>query len=334
MSKSKTSNKGKQMANTDDVQNKNTIVEGSNENQQVIQQVDEGLIGSDLVPTNFVVDGKEVTAGDFIKELFGTTGLTVAEWNGLSTEDRDVKVKAGLDALGVNLDATDESQPKSEEVKTEQQNLEDQVDPKTNDTPEPPKVEEQTTVGTIVQQTNDTPASNEDLVEVNEESKFNFRSILVSDQLKQLVEETAALDDYTNTVLNGVFEYMDEMKPKRQMSPKDGGKNQANLYRTIRYMFITPNDNFAKLFSVFLAIVNEFKDTGKVFNERYLFRFPESIQLNQSETDTFWKWLQLFITTSDAKDRKYALTQVNVNKALSQNLTEDARNKIINFYNI
>lgn len=323
MAKPKTSSKGKQMANNNDVQDTNTGAETTIVDQQ------EGLIGSDLVPSTFTVEGKEVTAGDFIRELFGTTGLSVAEWNALTVEDRDAKVKEGLSALGVNLDKTDE-QGGDENATT----LQDQVDPNSKDTPEPPKAEDQVSVGTVVEKTIDTPTTNEELLETVEEWKFNFRDQDVSTELKLLVEETAQLDDYTNTILNGLFGYMEEMRPRRQMSPKDGGSHQANFYRLIRYMFITENVNFSKVFGVFLAVINEFKDNGKVFNERYLFRFPESIQLNQSEADTYWKWLHLFLVTSDVKDRKNALGQVNVGKALSQNLTEEARNKIINFYNI
>lgn len=71
--------------------------------EQVQEQV--VLLGSSTLPALIEIGGKEVQLGTIVAAAHAASGLSAADWNGLSEEDRDERLNAQVEAMQQQADA-------------------------------------------------------------------------------------------------------------------------------------------------------------------------------------------------------------------------------------
>lgn len=127
--------------------------------------------------------------------------------------------------------------------------------------------------------------------------------------------------------LTGYAEAMDKAKP---MVPADGGKWQYSLFKAIKSIFLAKSqEDFNNEFNTVLSFFNKNKDG--VFNEKFIFRFPENWPGSQSEYTQNRRLVYLIIQTADPKGRKKALDQINM-EMVAEGMTEAQKQMLFNFY--
>lgn len=127
--------------------------------------------------------------------------------------------------------------------------------------------------------------------------------------------------------LIGYTEAMDKAKP---MVPADGGKWQYSLFKAIKSIFLAKSqEDFNNEFNTVLSFFNKNKDG--IFNEKFIFRFPENWPGSQAEYTQNRRLVYLIIQTADPKGRKKALDQINM-EMVAEGMTEAQKNYLYNFY--
>ncbi len=127
--------------------------------------------------------------------------------------------------------------------------------------------------------------------------------------------------------LNGYAEAMDRTK---SIIPEEGGKWQYSLFTTIKSVFAAKSqEEFNSEFNTILQFFNKNKEG--IFNEKFIFRFPEYWSGSQNEFSFFRRVVYLIIQTADVKGRKKALEQINLGM-VAEGLTEPQRNMLFNYY--
>ena len=127
-----------------------------------------------------------------------------------------------------------------------------------------------------------------------------------------------------------LISYAEAMDNKKSIVPEEGGKWQYSLYNTIKSVLGAKNqEDFNKEFNTILAFFLKNKDG--VFNEKWIFRFPEQWPGSPNEFNFFRRIVYLIIQTADPKGRKKALEDINM-EIVTQGLPENQRNMLFNFY--
>lgn len=127
--------------------------------------------------------------------------------------------------------------------------------------------------------------------------------------------------------LTGYAEAMDKAKP---MVPADGGKWQYSLFKAIKSIFLAKSqEDFNNEFNTVLSFFNKNKDG--IFNEKFIFRFPENWSGSQAEYTQNRRLVYLIIQTADPKGRKKALDQINM-EMVAEGMTEAQKQMLFNFY--
>lgn len=132
-------------------------------------------------------------------------------------------------------------------------------------------------------------------------------------------------------VLSGIDTYIFNMMPGKPISDTAGIRNQIALFRTLSMMLSNVFEDFNLVYS---EVLKKFHDgRNDVFHEINVFRFFESIPISATERKVFMSLLNLIKVTADPASRAISLKQVDMNKNLKY-LTEEAKNKLLNFYHL
>lgn len=124
--------------------------------------------------------------------------------------------------------------------------------------------------------------------------------------------------------------YMEVMDPKKPIDPNVGAQWQYSLLQTMKSILNQPEFSvFAKEWTVLLNFFNKNKD--EMFNENYMFRFPQNWTGSQTEFSQFRRLVFLAIQTADPKDRKKATSHMDMTK-VTEGMTEAQASKLLNFY--
>lgn len=124
--------------------------------------------------------------------------------------------------------------------------------------------------------------------------------------------------------------YMEAMDPSKPVNPAEGGQWQYSLLQIIKGILSkTEFSDFSKEWTVLLNFFNKNKEN--MFNERYMFRFPQNWVGSDVEFSQFRRLVFLAIQTADPKERKKAASHMDLTKA-TEGLTESQASKILNFY--
>lgn len=124
--------------------------------------------------------------------------------------------------------------------------------------------------------------------------------------------------------------YAEAMDKKNTIVPEEGGKWQYTLFKTIKSCFAaTSQDVFNAEFN---TIINFFqKNKDGIFNEKFIFRFPENWPGSQNEYTQNRRLLYLIIQTTDPKTRKKVLEQINM-EIVAEGMTESQKQMLFNYY--
>lgn len=126
--------------------------------------------------------------------------------------------------------------------------------------------------------------------------------------------------------------YAEAMDRKKAINPEVGGKWQFSLYQFIKTLLNSPNqEEFNKEWTTLLNFFAKNKDG--IFNEQYLFRFPEHWPGSPVEYATFRRVLFTIIETTDPKTRRKAVTTLDLTK-VTEGLTEAQKQRLFNFYGV
>lgn len=149
------------------------------------------------------------------------------------------------------------------------------------------------------------------------------------------VQKTKPIEKGFTPVYKTEFElnnYATAMDKSKSIIPEEGGKWQHSLYMLIKGTLNVPEqETFNQEWNTILQFFNKNKDG--IFNEKFIFRFPEQWTGSATEFTSFRRLVYTIIQTADPKSRKKVLESINFDM-VAEGLTEVQRNKLISFYQI
>jgi hypothetical protein len=148
----------------------------------------------------------------------------------------------------------------------------------------------------------------------------------------QTLEYTASsqIEEITVFCFN---EYIEKMRPGLAHTPVSGAVRQTVLWQAISNAFeLSTPDEFNSVYSKMLSMFKEHRDG--VFNERYVMRFMEEVTMDANERFAFQAIVNLMRKTCDPLESKQMLKQVDMGRTLAQGFSEQARQKVLAFYNM
>lgn len=126
--------------------------------------------------------------------------------------------------------------------------------------------------------------------------------------------------------------YADAMDKKNVMVPEQGGKWQYSLFKAIKSCFnATSQDIFNAEFNTIINFFHKNKDG--IFNEKFIFRFPENWPGSQNEYTQNRRLVYLIIQSADPKTRKKVLEQINM-ELVAEGMTEAQKQMLFNYYQL
>lgn len=126
--------------------------------------------------------------------------------------------------------------------------------------------------------------------------------------------------------------YAEAMDKKNAIVPEDGGKWQYSLFSTLKKALSAKDQEaFNNEWNTALVFFHQNKDG--IFNENFIFRFPEQWPGSSSEFVTFRRLVYMMLQTADAKGRKAALQNINM-ELVVDGLKQDQRTRLLNFYEV
>lgn len=124
--------------------------------------------------------------------------------------------------------------------------------------------------------------------------------------------------------------YAEAMDKSKAIDPEEGGRWQYSLFTTIRNTLNNKSqEEFNKEWNTMLLFFN--KNKASIFNENFMFRFPEQWPGSANEFTIFRRIVYTIIQTADPKARKKAIAEINLDM-VTTGLTEAQRSNLLNFY--
>lgn len=124
--------------------------------------------------------------------------------------------------------------------------------------------------------------------------------------------------------------YAEAMNKNNTIIPEQGGKWQYSLFNIIKSCFeAKTQEEFNREFATILNFFQKNKDG--IFNEKFIFRFPENWPGSDVEYTQNRRIIYLIIQTADPKTRKKALEQINM-ELVSEGMPEAHKQMLFNFY--
>jgi hypothetical protein len=151
-----------------------------------------------------------------------------------------------------------------------------------------------------------------------------------------LEEDFAKVSKSTNPlvsiIIGNLKQYMFTMKPRQTVSDGVGANMQEMLWRTFFMIIEKGEEDFKDLFSLLLRCFHEYEEG--VFNERFVFRFTDNINLPKNQRLGFMRILNLLKLTANPLNRKAGLKQQDIHKTLGDVFTDKGYQNVINFFNL
>jgi hypothetical protein len=148
-----------------------------------------------------------------------------------------------------------------------------------------------------------------------------------SDFVANLTTTGTTSQKYVIGIINS---YISDMAPGIKMTQVDGAKHQEYLWNLIKNVVNLDPEEFKKAWTVLLAFFNNYADG--VFNDRYVFRFFEVVNLDPASIAGFQNILNLIKLTAEPSTRAASLKQVDLEKTTNKGFTEKAKQNIMSFY--
>jgi hypothetical protein len=129
-----------------------------------------------------------------------------------------------------------------------------------------------------------------------------------------------------------LMEYAVKMNPTRPIDSTDGAKLQASLFRIIQNVINREDTYFRQIFTAILAIFTH--DKSGAFKEVNVYRFMDNIPINDIERKAFVRLLNMIRLLGPKEGRSVALKQIDMTQTLQFGLTDNGRQKVLNFFNV
>ena len=124
--------------------------------------------------------------------------------------------------------------------------------------------------------------------------------------------------------------YSEAMAIGKPITPEEGGKWQYSLYKTI--LGILNNQNAEEFKAEMQTLLQYFfQNKDNIFNEKFIYRFPAQWPGSQTEFNLYRRVVFVLIQTANPKTRSKEAGKLNLEK-VSEGMTEDQKNKFINFF--
>lgn len=139
--------------------------------------------------------------------------------------------------------------------------------------------------------------------------------------------------DLGKSVVENIYAYIANMKPKMPITPEDGARNQVALYRNLSTLFNRVEGDFGQVFPAVLKLFDHHQDG--VFAMTHRFRFMDQAhQLGTKERVAFQNFIHVLTTTASPQGRASVLKQIDMNKALEHGVSEEGKNRVRSFFRI
>lgn len=166
---------------------------------------------------------------------------------------------------------------------------------------------------------NDTPPAEEEQVEKAPEVKAEATDKLSKEGFAPVYKVELELTQYA--------EHMDRTKT---IDPVEGGKWQYSLFTLVKSILNADNQEvFNKEWATLLNFFNKNKEG--IFNDNFIFRFPEQWPGSATEFTQFRRLIYTAIHTADPKTRKKNLAEIAI-ETVAEGMNQNQRNKLISFY--
>lgn len=140
--------------------------------------------------------------------------------------------------------------------------------------------------------------------------------------------ENQGLSQASESQMRRLEEYITFMNPRRPVTIEEGISQQRALYRLFIWVFnSSPDEDFKKLWQLVLDRFSDLRDG--VFHESNVGRFPEHLNLAKEEITTFYSLINLFKIMTDEKGAALRLKQIDLNKALTSQITEQGKQRVL-----
>lgn len=144
-------------------------------------------------------------------------------------------------------------------------------------------------------------------------------------------DQLASFSVATRQALRTVVEYGQVMRRNRAIEQAAGIQQQKFLFKAILWIINgAPYTEFKAAFEFLLALFAENK-TG-AFTPELLHRFMANVELDPEELKAFPLLLDMMTHLADKKSRQLALKQINLSKPLQRPVTEEGKNRVVNFF--
>ena len=127
-------------------------------------------------------------------------------------------------------------------------------------------------------------------------------------------------------------EYVEAMRPGREVSANTGMLMQVKLNALIKSVLRQEGEEFVAQLNYLLAAFEEHREG--VFGERYVFRFIDSVPLSRGDRTALERLVNLFIVTADAKSRMDALKHVDLAKVAETLQDGKMQERLFQFYSM
>ena len=164
------------------------------------------------------------------------------------------------------------------------------------------------------------------------EKKVSEEAVILRDDFASMIAELNDKGTATQKEIIRVFEgYTANMGVGMVMSGETGIKFQVSLWKVIlTTLSRSSREEFKSAWNLILNYFNKFRDT--TFSEAYVFRFAEQWHLSTVELKMFQSIINLIHLTCNPATRAIGLKQVDLERTLSTGFTDEARQRIMNFY--
>lgn len=140
--------------------------------------------------------------------------------------------------------------------------------------------------------------------------------------------------EFEKSLVLGLQEYLEFMKPKKPVSPDEGLKKQRELLQHIKgTLRIQDNKDFKKCWKLLIKYFAEHTQYGKALHETYINRFTEHWSTGPDQLNAFRDLTHLLKETAQ-KGISNVQKTVSLDAVVKSGyFTEEERNKLIDFYN-
>lgn len=146
-------------------------------------------------------------------------------------------------------------------------------------------------------------------------------------KLDKLAAEGTTLQ---KTIVQTLRDYVAAMRPGRIILDEVINQQQLQLWRIIR-LVIESEADFKENYTLLIEFAREHQEGA--FNDRYLYRGMETINLDKEQTRHFQGSLNVLKLAATSKNKREAMAQVDLDRVMNVNVfSEDGRNRVIAYF--